>query len=122
MPAMRDAGCLHADCPTIGGPTIGEIAEAAVVPDGEIGRDPKNPIAATGGLVVLRGNLAPEGALLKVAGLKRSAHTGPARVFDGEEAAVAAVRARAYAAGALPPALAKYARLVDPAYSGAVTH
>jgi dihydroxy-acid dehydratase len=97
--SMRDAGVLHEDCPTISGLTIGEIAEAAEAPDGEVVRFASRPIAPTGGVVVLRGTLAPDGAMLKVAGLKRLFHEGQARVFDGEEAAVNAVRARAYMAG-----------------------
>ncbi len=97
--AMLEAGVLHEDCATISGCTIGDIARAARPPDGKVVRPASDPIAPNGGLVVLRGNLVPDGALLKVAGLKRKTHTGPARVFDSEEAAVAAVRARAYQAG-----------------------
>ena len=97
--SMLEAGVLHADCPTITGRTIGQIAAAALAPDDEIVRAASRPIAPSGGVVVLRGTLAPDGAMLKVAGLKRSFHEGPARVFDSEEAAVEAVRAKAYAAG-----------------------
>ncbi len=97
--AMLEAGVLHPDCPTIDGRTIGEIAAAARAPDGTIVRQASTPISPTGGVVVLRGNLAPDGAMLKVAGLKRLLHEGPARVFESEEAAVEAVRAGAYAPG-----------------------
>ncbi len=97
--AMRDAGVLHEDCPTISGRTIGEIAASAEPPDDEIVRGAARPIAPTGGLAVLQGSLAPDGALLKVAGLKRLVHEGPARVFESEEMAVEAVRARNYAPG-----------------------
>jgi dihydroxy-acid dehydratase len=97
--AMLEAGVLHGGCPTITGLTIGEIAAAAPAPDGEIVRPADRPIAPTGGVIVLRGSLAPDGAMLKVAGLKRLSHEGPARVFDGEEAAVAAVRRQDYVAG-----------------------
>jgi dihydroxy-acid dehydratase len=97
--AMLEAGVLHEECPTISGATIGDIARAAAPPDGRVVRAATDPIAPNGGVVVLRGNLVPDGALLKVAGLKRRVHRGPARVFDGEEAAVAAVRARAYRPG-----------------------
>jgi dihydroxy-acid dehydratase len=97
--AMLEAGVLHADCPTVTGQTIGEIARAARAPDGQVVRRADDPISPTGGVVVLHGSLAPDGAMLKVAGLKRLVHEGPARVFEGEEAAVAAVRARAYAPG-----------------------
>jgi dihydroxy-acid dehydratase len=87
------------DCPTVTGLTIGEIARAAKAPDGQVVRSAANALSPTGGVVVLKGSLAPEGALVKVAGLKRAHHKGPARVFESEEAAVAAVRARAYAKG-----------------------
>ncbi len=97
--AMAEAGVLHGECPTVDGRTIGEIATGAWAPDGEVVRRAAAPISPTGGVVVLRGNLAPDGAMLKVAGLKRLVHEGPARVFEGEEAAVEAVRARRYAAG-----------------------
>jgi len=97
--SMRDAGCLHTDLPTVSGLTIGQIADAAEAPDGEVVRLAANPISPTGGVVVLTGNLAPDGALLKTAGLKRARHHGPARVFESEEAAVEAVRARRYVAG-----------------------
>ena len=97
--ALLEAGGLNPECMTITGQTVGEVARAAAPPDGQVVRASTDPIAATGGVVVLRGNLAPDGAMLKVAGLHRARHEGPARVFDCEEAAVAAVRNRAYAAG-----------------------
>jgi dihydroxy-acid dehydratase len=97
--ALADAGILHGDCPTITGQSIGEIAQAAKVPDGAVVHAADSPIAKTGGVVVLRGTLAPDGALLKVAGLKHVVHEGPARVFESEEDAVAAVRKQAYLAG-----------------------
>ena len=97
--AMLEAGVLHADCPTVDGRTIGDIAAAAQAPDGEVVRPAASPISPTGGVIVLRGNLSPDGAMLKVAGLKRLVHEGPARVFESEEAAVEAVRARSYRAG-----------------------
>jgi dihydroxy-acid dehydratase len=99
--ALRQAGCLHEECPTIDGRTIGEIARAAAEPDGEVVRPADRPISETGGVVVLKGNLCPDGALLKVAGLSRLAFEGPARVFESEEEAVAVVRARSYAAGSV---------------------
>lgn len=97
--AMLEAGVLHPDCPTVSGRTIGEIARDAPEPDGEVVRVGKHPISSNGGVVVLRGSLAPNGALIKVAGLKRLFHEGPARAFEGEEAAVEAVRAGAYQPG-----------------------
>jgi dihydroxy-acid dehydratase len=68
-------------------------------PDGEIVRAAAHPISPTGGLVVLRGNLAPNGALIKIAGLETLLFEGRARVFDGEEACFAAVQVRQYAQG-----------------------
>lgn len=67
--AMRDAGVLHEDCPTITGLTIGQIAAAAAAPGGDVVRGTGRPIASTGGLAVLCGNPTPDGAMLKVAGL-----------------------------------------------------
>ncbi len=99
--ALLEAGCLHADCPTIDGHTIGEIARAAAAPDGEVVRPVARALSPTGGLVVLKGNLCPDGALLKVAGLKKLVLEGPARVFDCEEDAVAVVHARSYEAGSV---------------------
>jgi dihydroxy-acid dehydratase len=91
---LLDAGLLHADCPTVTGRTIGEEARAAVESPGQDVIRPLNrPIKPTGGLVILSGNLAPEGCVVKVAGHERMKHRGPARVFDREEAAFAAVKA-----------------------------
>ena len=99
--ALLEAGALHADCPTVDGQTIGEIARAAKPPDGEVVRAARDPISPTGGLVVLKGNLCPDGALLKVAGLKSLGFEGPARVFECEEDCMAVVRAKTYAAGSV---------------------
>jgi dihydroxy-acid dehydratase len=99
--ALQDAGCLHGGCPTIDGRSIGEIAFAAAAPDGEVVRPAGRPISPTGGVVVLKGNLCPDGALLKVAGLGSLRFEGAARVFECEEEAVAVVRARGYAPGSV---------------------
>ncbi|HEY7966245.1 MAG TPA: dihydroxy-acid dehydratase [Solirubrobacteraceae bacterium] len=89
---LAEAGLLHGDAPTVTGRTIGEIAAAArETPGQEVIRPLANPIKTTGGLAILRGNLAPEGAVVKLAGHERRHHRGPARVFEGEEAAMAAV-------------------------------
>jgi dihydroxy-acid dehydratase len=89
---LQDAGLLHGDAPTVTGKTIGEIADAAVETDAqEVIRPLANPIKATGGLAILRGNIAPEGCVVKLAGHERRRHVGPARVFEGEEAAMEAV-------------------------------
>ncbi len=84
---------------TVTGQTLAEAVANAPAPDGEVVRPLTNALAATGGVVVLKGNLCPRGALLKVAGLRELTFRGPARVFDGEAAAQAAVETRAYREG-----------------------
>jgi dihydroxy-acid dehydratase len=80
---------------TVSGRTIGEeVATADETPGQQVVRALDNPLKATGGLVILKGNLAPEGCVLKVAGHERMLHRGPARVFEREEDAFAAVSAR----------------------------
>jgi dihydroxy-acid dehydratase len=97
---LAQAGLLHEDAPTVTGQTIGEIAAAArETPGQEVIRPLSNPIKQTGGLAILRGNLAPEGAVMKLAGHERRHHRGPARVFESEEAAMAAVTHNAIVAG-----------------------
>ena len=97
---LLEGGFLHADAITVSGRSIGEHArEAAETPQQEVVRPLDNPLKATGGLVILKGNLAPEGAVVKVAGYDLRTHVGPARVFDSEEEAFAAVRAGAIKAG-----------------------
>jgi len=87
------AGLLKSDALTVTGRSIGEEAQTAVeTPDQEVVRPANNPLKATGGLVILKGNLAPEGCVLKVAGHDFQHYAGPARVFDSEEQAFAAVR------------------------------
>jgi dihydroxy-acid dehydratase len=89
---LAEAGLLHEDAPTVTGQTIGQIAAGArETPGQEVIRPLSNPIKATGGLAILHGNLAPEGCVVKLAGHERRHHRGPARVFEGEEAAMAAV-------------------------------
>ncbi len=90
-------GALHGDCLTIFGTTLESELKSHPGADGKV--VPKKAISPTGGIVVLKGNLAPDGALLKVAGLKRLRFEGPARVFDSEEACVDVVRRRAYKEG-----------------------
>ena len=90
---MLDAGLLHADELTVTGKTIGDAASTAVETEGqEVVRPISEPIKATGGLVILKGNLAPDGCVLKVAGNERMTHSGPARVFDSEETAFAKIK------------------------------
>lgn len=90
-------GALHGDCRTLAGVTLEKALQAHPGADGAVVR--REPILKTGGLAVLKGNLAPEGALIKVAGLKSLAFEGPARVFDSEEACTEVVRQRSYKAG-----------------------
>ena len=90
-------GALHGDCLTIYGTTLEHELRGHPGADGEVVR--RTPLMATGGLVVLKGNLCPDGALLKVAGLKSLAFDGRARVFECEEDCADVVRRRAYAAG-----------------------
>ncbi|MGN6593810.1 MAG: dihydroxy-acid dehydratase, partial [Terriglobales bacterium] len=85
------AGCLHPDAPTVSGRTLGEEAAAAAETAGQmVIRPPRQPLRPRGGLEVLRGNLAPLGCVIKTHGHEPRRHRGPARVFDGEEAAMAA--------------------------------
>ncbi|MEX0805679.1 MAG: dihydroxy-acid dehydratase [Candidatus Binatia bacterium] len=90
---LIDAGLIHGDSMTVTGKTIAEAAQVASETSGqEVVRPLANPLKPTGGLVVLKGNLAPEGCVVKVAGHERMIHKGPARVFDREEDAFAAVQ------------------------------
>ena len=92
---LLEAGSLHGSEPTVSARTLGEEARLArETPGQEVIRPLSNPLKSTGGLVILRGSLAPEGCVLKVAGHSRLKHRGPARVFDREEDAFAAVQAR----------------------------
>ena len=89
---LHEAGLLHDDAATVTGQTIGEAARAVAETAGQqVVRPVSEPITPTGGLVILRGNLAPHGCVVKVAGHAPATHRGPARVFDSEEAAFAAV-------------------------------
>jgi len=89
---LQEAGALHLDQITVTGRTIGEEAATAEEAVGqEVVRPASDPIKPTGGLIVLKGNLAPEGCVVKVAGYETKRHRGPARVFDSEEAAFAEV-------------------------------
>jgi dihydroxy-acid dehydratase len=94
------AGLVHDEAPNVDGRTLGEIAAAAVESPGqEVVVPIEAPLKATGGLAILRGNLAPEGCVVKLAGHERLLHRGPARVFDSEEECFAAVKERMLRAG-----------------------
>ncbi len=97
---LREAGILNSDAITVTGKTIGEHAAEALETDGQpVVRPLSDPIKATGGFAILRGNVAPDGCVVKLSGHERRKHSGPARVFDGEEAAMAAVLAHEIEAG-----------------------
>ena len=91
---LQEAGVLHENALTVTGQAIGEIArEAKETPGQPVIHPLSDPIKSTGGLVILKGNLAPEGCVVKMSGHERPLHRGPARVFDREEDAFAAVQA-----------------------------
>ena len=97
---LAAGGLLHVDERTVDGRTIGEIAASAVEQPGQdVVFKIDAPLKKTGGLTVLRGSLAPDGAIVKLAGHDRRQHRGPARVFDSEEAAFAAISANKIVAG-----------------------
>jgi dihydroxy-acid dehydratase len=95
MKALLDAGLLHGACLTVTGKTMAENLEelAPNAVDGEVIRTMTEPIHKTGGLTILKGSLAPEGAVVKSAGFDESTFVGLARVFDGERAAMDALEA-----------------------------
>jgi len=97
---LKEAGILHENAQTVTGETVGQCADEAEETEGqEVVRPLSNPLKDTGGLVILKGNLAPEGCVVKVAGYERRKQTGPARVFESEEDAMAAVRTQGIKAG-----------------------
>ena len=100
MKALLEGGFLHGDCITVTGKTIAEnLADVSFPTDQKVVYPTTNPLSPTGGVVGLRGNLAPEGAIVKVAGMKVLEFTGPARCFDSEEEAFQAVQERTYKEG-----------------------
>jgi dihydroxy-acid dehydratase len=97
---LLDAGALHGDALTVTGRTIGQEAATAVeTPGQQVVRQVDSPLKPSGGLVILRGNLAPSGCVVKLSGHNRTSFRGPARVFDSEEDAFAAVQSGRIAAG-----------------------
>jgi dihydroxy-acid dehydratase len=99
LKSLLDGGFLHGECRTITGHTIAMELAAITDPDGTVIRSCSTALAPIGGVAVLKGNLAPDGAVLKVAGLKKLQHRGPARVFESEEDCLLAVRALNYIPG-----------------------
>jgi dihydroxy-acid dehydratase len=97
---LLDAGVLNGDAITVTGATIGQVAADASETDGQrVVRPLSDPLKPTGGFAILRGNVSPDGCVVKLAGHERRLHTGRARVFDGEEAAMTAVLAKQIQAG-----------------------
>jgi dihydroxy-acid dehydratase len=97
---LKQAGILNPDAITVTGRTIGEEADKAVETEGQpVVRPLSNPVKPTGGFAILHGNVAPDGCVVKLSGHERRKHVGPARVFDGEEAAMKAVLAHEIEAG-----------------------
>ena len=100
MKTLADGGFIHGGCMTVTGKTVAENLEDVIFrTDQDVIRPVDDPLSPTGGVVGVAGNLAPEGAIVKVAGMTYLSHTGPARVFDREEDAFAAVEARDYKDG-----------------------
>ena len=100
LKALMDGGLLHGDCITVTGRTLAEnLADVVFPTDQDVVYPTSRPISATGGVVGLRGNLAPEGAIVKIAGMERLQFEGTALCFDSEEEAFQAVQDRAYKAG-----------------------
>jgi dihydroxy-acid dehydratase len=93
------AGHLHGATPHVAGGSLADVVSRLPLPDGEVVRECANALAPTGGLLVLKGNLCPEGAVLKVAGLKTRFFRGTAQVFENEESCNAAIRQRRIEAG-----------------------
>ena len=95
LKALLDAGVLHGDVMTITGKTMAENLKDVVIPAGQdVVTTHHAPFSPTGGLAIVKGNLAPDGGVIKTAGVTKLSRTGPAKVFDGEEATMAAVQAR----------------------------
>src|SRR5436189_2668842 len=100
MKTLLDNGHLHGDCLTVTGRTIAEnLKSVKWNPHQDVVRPADTPITVTGGVVGLQGNLAPDGAIVKVAGMSKLKFTGPARCFDREEDAFEAVKNKTYKEG-----------------------
>jgi dihydroxy-acid dehydratase len=100
LKSLLAEGLLHGDTLTVTGKTMAENLETAELPEGEDVIRPLNrPLAPEGGIAILRGNLAPDGAVVKLAGIELEVREGPARVFDGEQGALAALWAHQIQAG-----------------------
>jgi len=98
---MLRSGALYGDCLTVDGMTLADVLLDVAAPDGQVFLNHENAISGSGGVVVLKGNLCPDGALLKVAGLKSLIHEGPALVFENEEACMKVIRNCEYDEGSV---------------------
>jgi dihydroxy-acid dehydratase len=95
MKMLLDAGLIHGDAMTVTGKTVAENLEGLTVPDeDEVIRPLDRPLEPTGTMVILKGNIAPEGCVMKISSIHRERHSGPARVFDSEDDCFDAVAAR----------------------------
>ena len=100
LKALLDGGFIHGDCLTVSGKTLAETLKDVILPTGQdVVRPTSSPLSPTGGVVGLKGSLAPQGAIVKIAGLADLRFRGPARCFDSEEACFEAVSRRAYREG-----------------------
>ncbi|TMB99964.1 MAG: dihydroxy-acid dehydratase [Chloroflexi bacterium] len=96
MKMLLDAGLIHGDAMTVTGKTVAENLNGLTVPEeSEVIRPLERPLEPTGTMVILKGNIAPEGCVMKISSIHRERHSGPARVFDSEDACFQAVAARA---------------------------
>jgi len=98
---LLNAGLIHGECITVDGQSLSNALSKVSEPDGKVVAPIEKAFSPTGGLVVLRGNLCPDGSLLKVAGLKKLVHEGPALVFENEEACMNVIRETKYASGSV---------------------
>ena len=98
---MLENNLIHGDCITADGMILSDALESIGKPDGKVFLSRNKALSETGGVVVLKGNLCPDGALLKVAGLQRLVHEGPAQVFESEEECMEAIKKRTYSEGSV---------------------
>jgi dihydroxy-acid dehydratase len=98
---LLGAGLIHGDCLTVDGGSLSGALSDVLEPDGKVVKQIENALSQTGGLIVLKGNLCPDGALLKIAGLKKLEHEGPAIVFESEEACMDTIRKKKYKTGSV---------------------
>ena len=98
---MLENNLIHGDCITADGRILVDALKSVGKPDGKVFLSRNQALSETGGVVVLKGNLCPDGALLKVAGLQRLVHEGPAQVFESEEECMEAIKKRAYSEGSV---------------------